>query len=300
MVKTQYEKVVAKVGITTIIWNLILTLAKVIGGIFAKSSSLISDGIHSASDVFSTIIVIIGAKMGHKAADKDHPFGHERLESVASMILSMLLGATALILIYSGVNSIIKFIKDEEVLTTGNVLYVALSFAIASIIIKGWMYFYTKRNAKKINSTSLKADAFHHLTDSLSSIGSALGIMGMIIGGKWAILDPIASLIIGVFIIKVSIDIAKVAINQVVDKAADDGVVAKINDLVLTQKGVEQVNSLKTRMFGSRFYVEIEIAVDGNLSVFDGHEIAKNVHDQIEQNFPDVKHCMVHVDPLRK
>ena len=292
----EYKKTIIRVSIVTIIWNAILSFAKVIIGVIAGAVSLISDGFHSLSDVLSTIIVMIGAKLSTKKEDKGHPFGHERFESVASIILALLLFDTALILGYKGVLSIIDFANGKRLEAT-SFIYVALGCAIASIIIKFFMYLYTIINAKKINSPSLKADGYHHLSDSLSSIGSVVGIIGLIIGGNLELFDPIASILIALFIIKVSIDIFKEAINELVDKAAPFEVENEIKGLVLKCDGVISINSLKTRMFGNKLYVELEIVVDSNITVKEGHNIAKNVHDVIESSNSNVKHCMVHVDP---
>ena len=159
------------------------------------------------------------------------------------------------------------------------------------------MYIYTLVNAKRINSPSLKADAYHHLSDSLSSFGSLLGIIGLIIAKDFEIMDPIASIIIALFIVKVAFDIFKESINELVDKSAPDEINDKFKNIALSIDGVLNLNSLKTRVFGNKLYVEVEIVVDGNISVKDGHEIAKNVHDAIEKEDENVKHCMVHVDP---
>ena len=297
--KDVYIKTINRVSITTIVGNILLSLCKVIGGIFAGSSSLISDGVHSASDVLSTIVVLIGAKISKKAPDKKHPFGHERFESIASIILSFILVATALVIGYIGVNAIITYVNGTYVIKEVNALtYVALGFAILSILTKGWMFLYTLMAAKKIESSLLKADAYHHLTDSLSSFGSLLGIIGLIIGGKWSILDPIASIVIALFIVKIGFDISVSAINQVVDKAAPEEFENEITNIIHSFKDIKHLNSLKTRMFGNMYYIEIEIAVDDNLTVKEGHEIAKRLHDTIEEKYKNVKHCMVHVDPL--
>lgn len=291
-----YKKTIFKVSIITIIWNAILSLAKIIVGFFAHASSLISDGFHSASDVFSTIIVMIGAKISTKKEDKGHPFGHERFESVTSIILSFLLFDTALILGYKGILAIIDYANGIRV-ETNNFIYFALGCAIASIAVKFFMYLYTVIYAKKINSTSLKADAYHHLSDSLSSFGSLIGIIGLMIGKNYEIMDPIASIIIALFIVKVSIDIFRESINQLVDKSASNEVDDEFKQIVLSCKGVEGINSLKTRVFGNKIYVEVEIVVSGDILVKEGHKIASDVHDLIEQSNPNVKHCMVHVDP---
>lgn len=293
-----YKQTVRKVGITTIIMNFLLTAAKIVGGILAKSSSLVSDGVHSASDVLSTIVVMIGARLSRAQADDDHPFGHERLESIASILLAVLLGITAIFLGYNGVLDIITFSKGDVEAITGPMIYLALSFAVASILIKGWMYFYTMNAAKKINSTGLKADAFHHLTDSLSSIASVFGIIGLMIGGYWGIADPVASIIIAIFIIKVAVDIMKEAISQVVDHAAPQEFQDDVKQIASNTNGVIAINSLRTRIFGNMYYVELEIAVDDNLTVLEGHNIAQEIHDKVEHKYQNIKHCMIHVDPI--
>ena len=212
-----YSKAITKVSIITIIGNVLLSIGKIVIGIIAHVSALISDGIHSVSDVGSTIVVMIGAKISTKKPDFEHPYGHERYESISSIILAMILGATAILLGYNGVVSIIDFVNGQHIVEH-NYLTLALIMAIVSIVVKFLMFLYTYIVAKKINSTSLKADGYHHLSDSLSSFGSLLGIIGLKIGGNWEILDPIASIIIALFILKVAIDIAKVSIGEVVDK----------------------------------------------------------------------------------
>ncbi|MGM9968795.1 MAG: cation diffusion facilitator family transporter [Anaeroplasma sp.] len=292
----EIKKTIVKIGVVTIIWNAILSIGKLIAGTLAKSSSLISDAIHSASDVFSTIVVMIGAKLSTKEPDKEHPFGHERMESIASIILAMLLGGTALVLGYNGVIAIIDFAKGILPEKT-DFIFLALVCAIISIIAKFLMYLYTIIAARKINSISLKADAYHHLSDSLSSIGSVLGIIGMIIGGYWAILDPIACIIISLFILKIAFDIAVQSINQVVDKAAPEEYEEEIKKIATTYPGIINLNSIKTRQFGNKYYIELAIAVDGNKSVYEGHKIARELHDYLENKYSNIKHCMIHVDP---
>ena len=168
------------------------------------------------------------------------------------------------------------------------------------MIVRAWMYCYTLKAGKRISSSSLKADAFHHLTDSLSSIGSTLGIIGLLIGGDLVILDPIASIIIALFIIKVGIDIAKEAIDQVVDKSAPSEFENALREIISEKKNILALDSLKTRQFGNKYYVEIEIAVDDKLTVKEGHDIALDLHDDIESRYNNIKHCMIHVNPYEK
>lgn len=299
MKKKDSKRSIYRYGIISIIADGVLTIGKIIAGILASSSSLVSDGVHSASDIISTIIVLIGAKISLKAADKEHPFGHERLESIASIILAMILVGTAFILGFNGIKAIIEFAQGQIPKQTGFV-FLALGFAIASIVVKFIMFLYAYIVSKKTKSTSLKADAFHHLSDSLSSIGSVLGVVGIMLGGGWYILDPIASLLIALLIVKVAIDIAREAINQVVDKKAPEPFENQVKEIIKAHEGVKKINSLRTRQFGNKYYVELAIAVDSFISVKQGHDIATKVHDDLEKHLDELKHCVIHIEPYNE
>lgn len=283
------SKTVLKVSAVSIAVNLLLTIFKFIAGKLACSSAMISDAIHSASDVFSTFIVIAGDKLGRKKSDLDHQYGHERMECAAAIVLAVLLVITG---INIGINGIKNLTNPHELAIPGKLALIA---AIVSIATKEWMFWYARSAAKKISSTSLMADAWHHRSDSLSSIGALLGIWGARCG--YAYLDPLAAIIIALLIIKASRDIFKDAINKLVDKACDEETSQKIHDLIKAQDGVLRVDEVKTRLFGNHIYADIEIAADGNLTLLASHEIAERVHDAVEKNFPDILHCTVHVNP---
>lgn len=287
----EFQKVANKVSFVTIIGNILLSVMKLIAGFIAHSNAMISDAIHSASDVFSTFVVIIGIKLASKKADKEHPYGHERLECVAAIVLSMVLfitgfgiGAAALKNITSG---------DYNNIVVPGVL--ALVAAIVSIVGKEAMYWYTRYNAKRIDSSALMADAWHHRSDAFSSIGALIGIAGARLG--FPIMDSIASLIIFVFIIKAAYDIFKDAIDKMVDHACDDATVSKIRECVMKHEDVLGIDMLQTRIFGNKIYVDLEIETDGSYTLSKAHTIAETVHDDIEKSFPKVKHIMVHVNP---
>lgn len=287
----EFQRVANKVSFVTIIGNILLSVMKLIVGFVAHSNAMISDAIHSASDVFSTFVVIIGIKLASKKADKEHPYGHERLECVAAIVLSMVLfitglgiGATALKNITSG---------DYNNIAVPGIL--ALIAAIISIISKEAMYWYTRYNAKRIDSSALMADAWHHRSDAFSSIGALIGIAGARLG--FPIMDSIASLIIFVFIIKAAYDIFKDAIDKMVDHACDDDTVNQIRECVMKHEDVLGIDMLQTRIFGNKIYVDLEIATDGSYTLSKAHTIAESVHDDIEKSFPKVKHIMVHVNP---
>lgn len=289
------EKIAMRVSRNSIYGNLLISIAKFLAGVIGHSSAMISDAIHSASDVFSTIVVMIGVKIGGKESDKNHQYGHERLESVASLILALTLAVTGCGIGYGGLKTIIAGSKGASIQVP---TALPLAAAILSIVAKEGMYWYTMRAAVQINSGALKADAWHHRSDALSSVGSLVGIGGAMLG--YPILDPIASVIICVFILKAAFDIFRDAIGKMTDEACDDRMVEAVKALVVRQQGVLALDDIKTRMFGNKAYVDIEIAVDGNLLLKEAHNIAEKVHDEVEHNFPEVKHCMVHVNPYEK
>lgn len=288
----QEKKTAMRVSAVTIVWNVILSIFKLIAGIVGHSGAMISDAVHSASDVFSTIIVILGINIASRQSDDDHQYGHDRLECVAAILLAVVLFATGIGIGIGGINKIITGTAGKDEIPG----MIALLAAIASIVVKESMFWYTRSAAKKINSGALMADAWHHRSDALSSIGALIGIGGARLG--FPVLDPIASVIICVFIVKAAYDIFKDAVDKMVDKSCDEETEEKMRQLIKEQTGVLKVDVLRTRLFGAKMYVDIEIAADGDITLREGHEIAQVVHDKVEEEFPLVKHCMVHVNPL--
>ncbi|MCD7725614.1 MAG: cation diffusion facilitator family transporter [Clostridiales bacterium] len=286
-----FEKEAMKVSTVSITLNIALTILKLLAGIIARSGAMISDAIHSASDVFSTVVVIIGIKISRKESDKDHPYGHERLECVAAIVLATILAVTGLGIGYSAVTKIVG--GNDAGLTVPGAL--ALVAAGVSILVKEGMYQYTRLYAGKIDSSALMADAWHHRSDALSSVGALAGIAGARMG--FPILDSVASLVICFFIEKAAYDIFMDAVDKMVDKACDEETEKRLCACAMAQAGVLGIDLLHTRVFGNKIYVDIEISVDGSKSLRESHEIAERVHDSIEQSFPKVKHIMVHVNP---
>lgn len=287
----EIKRLAMRVSAITLLVNALLTAIKLAAGVVASSGAMISDAVHSASDVLSTLLVMFGVNMAARAEDSDHPYGHERLECVTALLLSIMLLATGLGIGVTGIKNIGLALRGE--LAAPGLL--ALWAALLSILIKEWMFHYTKRAAKRTDSGALLADAWHHRSDALSSVGSFVGVLGARLG--WPILDPIAALVIALFIVKVAFDIAMDAFDKMVDHACDDETVAKIRQLALTTEGVLTLDELKTRRFGSKSYVDIEIGVQSTLSLIEAHNIAEALHDRIETEVPEVKHCMVHVNP---
>ena len=283
------QQTAMKVSGISILVNLLLSIFKLIAGIAAHSGAMISDAIHSASDVGSTFIVIIGVRLSAKKSDKEHQYGHERMECVSSIVLAGMLLVTGLGIGITGVRDIVK----STIAIPGTLALIA---AVVSIVTKEWMFWYTRGAAKKINSGALMADAWHHRSDALSSIGAFVGIFGARLG--YPILDPVASIVICFMIAKAAIDIFRDAIDKMVDHSCDAKTEESMRREILKVPGVRRVDLLRTRLFGSKMYVDIEIAAAGEISLNDAHDIAENVHHTIEDKFKDVKHCMVHVNPI--
>lgn len=288
---TDLEKDAVKVSMVSIVGNIVLSLFKLLAGIIAGSGAMISDAVHSASDVFSSIIVIIGVKISARESDDDHPYGHERLECVAAIVLAVVLLITGLFIGHTAVESITSGNFSE--LEVPGIL--ALIAAVVSIIAKESMFHYTKYYAIKLDSGAVMADAWHHRSDALSSVGALIGIAGARMG--MPVLDPIASLVICVFIAKAAYDIFKDAVGKMVDHSCDKSTEKALKECVLEQEGVRGIDMLSTRVFGSKIYADIEISVDGDETLRASHAIAENVHSAIERDFPKVKHVMVHVNP---
>jgi len=280
---------VTRVGI---IVNALLAVMKLTAGILAHSSAMISDAVNSISDVFSTFIVMIGVRISHRQRDEEHQFGHERMECVAAIVLSIILSATGITIGLSGIDKIRSGFTDNALQPPGALALVA---AVITIIVKEWMYGFTGSAAKKTNSAALFASAWDHRSDALSSTGSFIGILGARLG--YPVMDPIASVVICFFILKSAVDIFRKATDQMVDKSCDEGTIREMRHVIQKVKGVEHIDILRTRLFGNKIYAEVEITVKGSMTLLSAHNIAEEVHAEMEKNFPDVKHCMVHVNP---
>ena len=274
--------------------NAALSAGKLAAGLLAHSGAMVSDAIHSSSDVVSTVIVMIGVKLSRKAPDREHPYGHERLECVAAIILSMILLATGLLVGYGGVRQVLA--AHETPPAVPGVL--ALVAAIVSIVVKEAMFWYTRHYAIEIDSGALMADAWHHRSDALSSVGALIGIAGARMG--LPVLEPLASIVICAFIGKAAFDIFQDAVNKMVDHSCDPDTEDALRRCAMAHAEVRGVDLLKTRVFGSRVYVELEVSMDESLTLAQAHRVAEQLHDDVEAAFPKVKHIMIHVNPYRR
>ena len=284
--------IINRLSAVGIIGNILLSVFKFVAGIVGNSSAMVSDAVHSTSDIVATVVAYFGAKLGHMKNDESHPYGHERIECIFTLFLGLILLGTGLLIGYEAVVKIVSGTYGEEPET------IAIVAAVVSIITKELMFHYTMHYAKILRSDSFKADAWHHRSDALSSIAALIGIALAMSG--FPIMDPIASIIICLFIIKLSVGIMLDSINKTVDKSCDCETVDCMKDTILKVDGVRSVDLINTRLFGNRIYVDLEISVDCSISVEEGHRIAENVHLTLEREYPDVKHVMVHVNPYHK
>ncbi|GAA0728981.1 cation diffusion facilitator family transporter [Clostridium malenominatum] len=281
-------KIGTKASWNSIIINILLSLFKLTGAILGKSTAMLADTVHSLADIATTIVVIIGLKVSNKEADEDHPYGHEKFESVFTKIISFLLISTGLSIGYKGINDLIK----GSLIVPGKI---ALMAALASIIVKESLYWYTIIIAKKIKSTSMEADAWHHRSDAISSIGTFIGIFFARRGFK--IFDPLAAIVVCIIIVKVGVEYYLKAVNELVDHRASNEIIEQIHSITRSIHGVKEIKSLKTRIFGNKIYADVGISVDKNISIEEGHKIAETVHKNIEENLLDIKHCTVIILP---
>ena len=275
--------------------NVVLAVFKLLAGLIGHSSAMLSDAVHTLSDVFATLIAFIGVTVSRKEADSEHPYGHDRLECVASILLAVILFGTGAVIGWGCIRDIVTgAYKDAEPPTV-----LAIVAAAVSIAVKEAMFWYTMFYAKKYESGAFKADAWHHRSDALSSIGALAGIIGARLG--LLILDPIAGIIICIVILIVAIRIFRDAVGKMLDTSCDEAYEKDLADFVVQTAKKQNTNVgvdlIRTRKFGEKIYVELEISMDGEMRLKESHDIAEDIHDAIEQKDPHIKHVIIHVNP---
>lgn len=280
-----------RVSTVGIIVDLLLSLFKLVAGILGHSTALVTDAIHGCTDVFSIFIVMVGVAWSEKGSDESHPYGHDKYEAVAGLILSGMLLVSGSMIGFNAAHTIIHA-HWADVETPS---FIALVAALVSIAGKETMFLYTLAAAHKLKSTALRASAWHNHLDALVSVGSLLGVLGSRMGFGWS--DSVASLVIALFIIKTTLEIAHDSISKLDDHAMAPEKVEAMKQLIAKQPGVLALDDLKTRLSGNRAHVDVNIVVNGNLRVWQGHAIAHGTRLAIEAAFPEVKACMIHVNP---
>lgn len=283
--------VVRRLSLTGIVGNAALSAFKLFAGVAGQSSAMVSDAAHSLSDVLATLIALVGVLLSRRAADDDHPYGHERFESVAALLLGLILLATGGLIGKAGLEDLLSGNDARR----GGPGLIALVAAVVSIAVKEAMYWYTRRCALRLDSAAFMADAWHHRSDALSSVGSLIGIVGARTG--YPALDPAAGVAICLVIVAVALRTTRDALGQLLDTSCGRSYDRELENFIAAQEGVVRVDLLRTRRFGNRVYVDLEIAVDGDTSLRKAHSVAERVHLRVEQRFSGVKHIMIHVNP---
>ncbi len=270
--------------------NALLIICKFTAGIFGQSHALIADAVHSVSDLFTDAVVLVGLRIGRKEPDEKHPFGHARIETLASAIVGLSLLLTAL---YLGIDAALNIYRHTEYHPTS----LALLGAGVSIVLKEALYHYTVHTGRRIKSQLVVANAWHHRSDALSSVAVLLGVGGTLIDPSWHILDSFAALLVSFFIVKIGLDILGNSLREFTDTSPPPEILNKISDCTRGVEGVLDTHDLKVRTAAGLYQMETHIVVDGELTVAEGHRIAKAVETCLASEFEDIDHIIVHVDP---
>ena len=288
--RTESAKAGRSVTLVGVLVNAFLILFKFLAGVFGQSQALIADAVHSVSDLFTDFVVLLGLRIGRKAPDEEHPFGHARIETLASATVGLALIATAL---YLGIEAALNIYRHTEYHPTG----LALIGAAVSIALKEGLYHYTVHTGRRIKSQLVVANAWHHRSDALSSVAVFLGIGGARLKPTWYVLDSFAALLVCFFIVKVGLDILRTTLREFTDTAPQPEILNKIANCIRSVEGVIDMHDLRVRTSGGLYQMETHIVVDGQVTVTEGHRIAKAVESCLAEEVADVDQIIVHVDP---
>ena len=277
--------------------NVILLLFKFVAGILGHSAAMVADAVHSLSDFVTDIIVIVFVHISGKPKDKSHDYGHGKYETLAMTVIGMALLAVAVGIVYSGLSNTIAWINGAQLEAPG---MLALWAALLSILLKEGVYRYSMIKARQLDSPAVEANAWHHRSDALSSIGTAVGIGGAIfLGQRWTVLDPIASIIVGAFIVKVSFELLRNGIGDLTEQSLPDAVEDEILSMVAALPSVVEPHDLRTRRIGNHYAIELHILMDGNITLNEAHDKASEVEALLRQRYGDDTHVAVHVEPTQ-
>ena len=276
--------------------NVLLLAFKFVAGIMGHSAAMVADAVHSLSDFVTDIIVLAFVHISGKPKDKSHDYGHGKYETLALTIIGFMLFAVAVGIVYGGVMKIVAWSRGELLPAPG---MLALLAALLSIVMKEAVFHYTLTKSKELDSQALEANAWHHRSDALSSIGTAIGIGGAILlGQRWTVLDPLASVIVGLFIGKVSFDLLRSGFGDLMEQSLPDEVEQEMLRLAGSVQGVEEPHDLRTRRIGNHYAIELHILMDGNLPLLKAHDKASEVEELLRKHYGEETHVVVHVEPI--
>ncbi len=279
--------------------NSILSVLKITAGIIGKSNAMLADGIHSLSDFFTDIVVLVGFKFTEKPADKDHNFGHEKYETFATFIIGIALLLAGFDILQGGAVNVYKIAFKNEILPRPKLI--AIIAALISIFSKEFLFRFTKKIGEKINSPAVIANGWHHRSDALSSIGTLIGIsVAYFLGDKWIIFDPIAAIVVSVFIFKVAFEIMLPAVNELLESSLDEKDVKYISNLIESNQGIKNYHNLRTRRIGSNIAIEAHLMFDKNISLYQAHAISESIEKTLKEYFGKRSIITFHLEPNYK
>ena len=291
------EKQIYKVTLVGSAGNLALLIFKLIAGVLGHSSAMIADAIHSLSDFVTDIVVLIFVRISVKPQDASHDYGHGKFETVATFLIGLALMMAAVGIIEPGIRKLILWWNGAELEAPG---WIALWAALLSIAVKELLYQYTARKGKKLDSQVMVANAWHHRSDALSSVGAAIGIGGAIwLGQRWTMLDPLASIVVGLMLLKVAWDLLKTSISELTEGSLSEETEQEIIDIISSCQDVLEPHNLRTRRIGNNIAIEVHIRMDGRLSLNEAHEQATAIEQKLKQRFGDTTHVSIHMEPVK-
>ena len=291
------EKEIYKVTLVGSAGNVALLTFKFIAGVMGHSSAMIADAVHSLSDFITDVVVLAFVHVSAKPQDESHDYGHGKYETFATFIIGLALIAAATGIIVSGVAKLIDWAGGKQLAAPG---WLALAAAIISIIVKEILYRYTVNRGKKLDSQALVANAWHHRSDALSSIGTTVGIGGAILlGNRWTVLDPLASVLVGLMLVKVSVELLRTSMGELTESSLSDEIEKEIEDIICSFPDVSEPHNLRTRRIGNRFAIEAHVRMDGNVSLTAAHERATAIEQRLRERFGPQTHVTIHMEPVK-
>ena len=291
------EKQIFRVTFLGSFVNLLLVVFKFIAGIVGHSAAMIADAVHSLSDFITDIIVIIFVAISGKPEDNDHSYGHGKYETLATAVIGIILFFVGVGILISGIKATVGALQGEPLQAPS---LLALIAAVISIVVKEALYHYTVKRGKALDSSSVVANAWHHRSDALSSIGTAIGIGGAVfLGEQWRILDPIAAVVVSIFIVKVAVELIKPCIDELVERSLPEEVEQRIHALILQSPQVSSPHHLRTRRIGSYIAIEVHIRMDGQISLSEAHQVASDIERRLKAEFGEKTHIGIHMEPTK-
>ena len=291
------ERKIYRVTLAGSIINMVLLAFKFIAGIMGGSAAMIADAVHSLSDFLTDIVVVVFVRISSKPKDMHHEYGHGKYETLATSLVGMALLAVGVMICYNGIDSITHAIKGLQLPQPGMIAFVA---ALVSIALKEWAYQFTARVGRQVDSPAVVANAWHHRSDSLSSIGTAAGVGGAIVlGSSWAVLDPIAAVVVSIFIIKTALMLLRQSANELLERSLPQEIEQEITKIVNQEPTAGELHNLRTRRIGSNIAMEMHVRMPGNITLYESHQHATNIEKRLRERFGSNTHIGIHVEPLK-